>query len=195
ALLAAALAAAAAGGASVAQGQLVSADLNVLAAEKFLDTTDWGPTNRQGELGLMSDWQWGDWPAEIAVDLLAASRQAPVSAAPYASQEAHTFELGLGARKFWRRGEELRPFLGAGPEAAFAVLEYTGAAGPQPSLSSGVGGSFGAWADGGVLWAFTPVFNLGFDARWSAADVRLFGGERDAGGLHFGLFAGYHFGS
>ncbi len=38
------------------------------------------------------------------------------------------------------------------------------------------------------------AFNVGFDARFSSADVRLFGTSRDIGGLQVGLLAGYHFG-
>jgi hypothetical protein len=194
AILAAVLTAAALCGAPGARGQVTSADFNVLVAAKYLDTTGWGPTNRQGEIGLVTNWQWRAWPVLIAADLLAASNEAAVSNATYTEEDAHSFELDLGARKIWKPTASWRPYFGGGLALAYADIDYTGSPGPQPSISSG-GYGVGGWVDGGVFWAFTEVFNLGVDARYSSEDVRLFSSTRNAGGLHFGLLAGYHFGS
>jgi hypothetical protein len=194
AILAAVLAAAAMGGAPRARGQVTGADFNVVLAEKYLGASDWGPTDRQGELGLLTNWQWRAWPVMIAGDFLAASRDSPISNGPYTDQTSHTFELDLGARKVWRAKRSWRPFVGLGPALAYANVNYTGSPGPQASNDSG-GYGVGFWADGGVFWEFTDVFKIGVEGRYSAENVRLFGIERNAGGVHFGLLAGYHFGN
>ena len=97
ALLAAALAAALLGAAADARGQVTAADVNFLVAEKFLGAADWGPTNRQGELGLVSSWRWREWPVLVAVDFLAASREVPIANGSYTVQVARTLELGSKA--------------------------------------------------------------------------------------------------
>jgi hypothetical protein len=193
AILAAALTAAVLGGAAGAWGEVTSADLNVFVAEKFLGATAWGPTNRQGEIGLLTNWQWDKWPVLFAADLLAASRTAPVATASYTEEDAHSFELDLGARKIWKPTSSWRPYIGGGLALAYADIDYTGSSGPQPSITSG-GYGVGAWVDGGVFWAITDVLRLGVDARFSSEDTRIFGSVKNAGGLHFGLLAGYHFG-
>jgi hypothetical protein len=105
--------------------------------------------------------------------------------------DAHTFELDLGARKIWRKKAALRPFAGAGPALAYGYLSDIG----QNSTTTSRAFGEGFWLDAGVYWAATDVFNLGFDARYSYADVRLFGLERNAGGFHIGMILGYHFGT
>jgi hypothetical protein len=190
-----------------ARGQVTAADLNVFVGERFLGATDWGTTSRQGELGLLTNWQWRTWPVLVAVDFLGASRTAPVGSGPLppgasltalgvgpsTEEDAHTFELDLGARKIWKPTAAWRPFLGGGLALAYADIDYTGNSGPQASITSS-GSGVGYWIDGGVFMFLGDAFNVGFDARFSSADVRLFGTSRDVGGLQVGLLAGYHFG-
>jgi hypothetical protein len=190
AILAAALTAAAMGAPVRAHGEVVSGDVNLLVEEKFLDTVEWEPTDRQGELGLMTNWQGRSWPVAVAADFLAASREAPFQGGVYTQQQARTFELDLGARKIWQARWDLRPYAGIGPALAYARLQNLG---PVQTISSSDSGA-GFWMDAGVFYIFTDVLNIGIDVRYSYAKVRLFGLDKDAGGLHVGLLAGYHFG-
>jgi hypothetical protein len=191
AIFAAALTAAALGGASSAHGELVSADANILLAEKFLGYHDWGPNDRQGEIGLLTNWQRRGWPVAIAADFLAASREASFGDVTYTNQQARTFELDLGARKLWTPIQSLHVFAGGGPSLMYAYLDNITPSGNGASRSTGQG----FWLDAGIVWTLTQVFNLGVDGRYSYGTVRIFGIDRNAGGLHVGIFGGYHFGS
>jgi hypothetical protein len=189
-ILAALLTAAAVRGAAGARAELVGADLNILLGEKFLSYTDWGPNDRQGELGVLTNWQRRGWPVAIAADFLAASREAAIGETDYTNQHARTFEFDLGARKIWKPTGSLRVFAGGGPTLAYSYLNNLSGNGKTSSSDSGEG----YWVDCGAFWAFDEVFNVGIDGRYSNATVRIYGLDRNAGGLHVGLLAGYHFG-
>jgi opacity protein-like surface antigen len=177
-------------GAAGARAQGRNGDINFLIAGKSLDKDKWGPTDQQGEAGLLSNWQGRDWPVALAVDLLAANRNASISAGGFTEQKAKTSELDLGVRKVWRTDARFRPYAGGGLALASAQIDKTG---PGVAVSEHDNGT-GVWLDGGVFWTLSEVFNLGFDVRLSGASVRLYGVERNAGGLHLGMMAGYHWG-
>jgi hypothetical protein len=46
--------------------------------------------------------------------------------------------------------------------------------------------------DTGIYWTLAEHLNIGFELRWSKADVSAYGIDVDAGGTHAGLFVGYH---
>jgi opacity protein-like surface antigen len=190
AIFAAALAAALLGMAAGARAQGWNGDMNLLIAGKSLDKDKWAPTDQQGEIGLLSNWQGREWPVTLAVDLLAASRSAEISSGGFTRQKAKTSELDLGVRKIWRPDAHFRPYAGGGLALASAQIDKTGPSGTISDNDSGTG----IWLNGGVFWTLSEVFNLGFDIRISGADVRLFGVNRSAGGAHLGLLAGYHWG-
>jgi hypothetical protein len=167
-----------------------SGDARFLLATKGLSKNDWSPTEQQTEIGVLTDWRGPDWPVDLAVDFLAAGRNADISSGGFTRQKANTSELDLGVRKIWRPDARLRPYAGGGLALASARLEKTGPAGDISDDDSGTG----IWLNGGVFWTLSGSFDLGFDARLSGADVRLFGVKRSAGGAHLGLTAGYHWG-
>ena len=177
-------------GAGGARGEGWKGDANILIAGKHLDHDDWGETDSQGEIGLATNWQGPRWPIALAADLLASSRDTSISRDGFTEQKGSTSELDLGARKIWRPDPSLRPYAGGGLDLASAEIERTGPGGRISDRDSGVG----IWLDGGFMWTLSEVFNLGFDVRLSGAQVRLFGRDVAAGGLHLGLLAGYHWG-
>lgn len=185
AALAAALAAAVPAGAQSWRG-----DANLLLGLKRLDEGDWGPTDRQGELGVQADVQRSDWPVALAVDLLASGDDSAIDSRGFTEQRGRTSELDLGARKIWRPDENLRPYLGGGLALASSELELRG---PFRTVSDSDSGA-GLWLGGGAYWTLSRAFNLGFDAKLSHAGVRLFGDDRNAGGFHLALLLGYHWG-
>lgn len=190
--MAAVFAAAILGGAPAAsvQGQGSKGDVNVLVAGKHLDNGDWGANDSQGELGVMTNWQGPGWPVAAAADFLGSSDESSISRDGFTEQRGRTSEIDLGARKVWRPTPHLRPYAGGGPALVSAELDRTGPFGRISDRDSGVG----LWVDGGVFWTLGESFNLGFDTRLSAASVRLFGVDRNAGGLHLGVLAGWHWG-
>ncbi len=49
----------------------------------------------------------------------------------------------------------------------------------------------GAWIGLGADWHLSQKVSLGFDVRYSQADVTIFNQELKAGGLHAGITLGY----
>ena len=52
--------------------------------------------------------------------------------------------------------------------------------------------AMGFWIEGGIHWTLAEHFNIGFDVRWSKAEVTINGVDGEAGGSHAGLLLGYH---
>ena len=52
--------------------------------------------------------------------------------------------------------------------------------------------AIGFWIGGGIYWTLGEHFNIGFDLRWSKAEVTINGVDGEAGGGHAGLLLGYH---
>jgi hypothetical protein len=190
AIMAAVLTAAVLGGTAGAWGAGSRGDVNVLVAGKHLDNGDWGPTDSQGEIGAMTNWQGPGWPVSLAADFLASSHETSISRDGFTEQRGRTSEADLGARKIWRPTPHLRPYAGGGLALVSAEIDRTGPFGRISDADSGAG----LWFDGGVFWTLGESFNVGFDSRISAANVHLFGADRNGGGFHLGVLAGYHWG-
>lgn len=178
-------------GAAVPAAAAWDGDFNLLLAGKRLNDYEWGPTDRQGELGLQTNWRGQDWPVALAADLLFSGRDRGfISSRGFTEQSARTSELDLGARKIWRPGPNARPYFGGGLAIVSGELELRGPPGVTVDRDDGAG----VWLGGGIFWTLGSAFNLGLDAKITAAGVRLFGVRRNAGGLHLGLLLGYHWG-
>ena len=129
-----------------------------------------------------------------------------------------TFEFDLGVRKIWSSGK-MHPYLGGGLAIVYGrqernatfdlgdVGDYLADLGFNPANLPGnlpldqipVPGvvvsqddqGVGVWVNGGIFWRLGQHWNLGFDVRYSTAEVRLFDEDVDAGGLNAGLLLGY----
>ena len=189
-LVAAAVLAATVAGMPPAGAQTWRGDANLLLGMKGLRGEDWGPVDRQGELGVQTDFQRTDWPVALAVDLLASGTDASIDSRGFTEERGHTSELDLGVRKIWRADETLRPYVGGGLALASGDLEFRGPNGTISDQDSAAG----VWLGGGVYWTLSRAFNLGFDAKATHARVRLFGADKSVGGLHLALLLGYHWG-
>lgn len=166
-------------------------DVNLLLGGKHLDKNDWGAVHRQDSFGLMTTWARGGWPVSLAADLLTSRRDALVlRGGGLAEERARATELQLGARKIWRLGRKLRPYVGGGLAVASATLEVEDARGSASDRGTGAG----PWVGGGMTATLGAAVNLGFDVRASHADARIFGDQKNAGGVNIGLLLGYHWG-
>jgi hypothetical protein len=169
-------------------------NVNGFVGAKILDQDDWAPVDEQGEIGALIDFKQKSWPISIAIDLLSSYDEEDVSLAVLnfgtfdANLEGNTTEFNFGVRKIWDNFSFVRPFIGGG--IAFINAEVKGTA-LGVSVSDDDTG-VGVWFDGGVYFNLTEHFNLGWDVRWSKAEVTLFNIDGEAGGWHLGMLIGYH---
>lgn len=169
-------------------------NVNGFLGTKILDQDDWAPVDEHFEGGVLIDFRQKSWPISIAIDLLSSYDEEDVSIAALnfgtfdANLEGSTTELNFGVRKIWDNFSFVRPFIGGG--IAFINAEVKGTA-LGVSVSDDDTG-VGVWFDGGVYFNLTEHFNLGWDVRWSKAEVTLFNIDGEAGGWHLGMLIGYH---
>jgi hypothetical protein len=161
----------------------LTGNVNLFLGAKGLDEDDWAPVEDQGELAVEFDFRERTWPLNVVVGLRGAHDEENLGGGTI---ESSTSELSLGVRKIWDSAVYIRPFIGVG-------LALIGAEQKTPAGTSSSDGAPGIWLGGGVYWALTPNFNLGFDLRVSGAEVTVAGVDRQAGGAHFGILFGYHF--
>lgn len=160
-------------------------NVNFFLAQKSLDKEDWSPVKKQDEFGVMLDFKDKSWPVSIAVDYLIASQSETLSGTKYTGT---TYEFGLGVRKIWVSEGSIRPHIGGGLASIAAEAETN----DGNVLNSNSNDAIGLWINGGVYWILGDHFNLGLQARYSNATVRVSGVNVNAGGVHSGLVLGYH---
>lgn len=167
-------------------------NVNLFLGGKFLEESEWRPAHEQDEWGIELDFRQEGWPVNIAIDYLrgdiSESDFDPVFGS-FIEAKSETAELNIGVRKIWDHFPRARPFIGGG-------ISYITA--ESIVFAPGIGSFFasdeavGAWIGGGVYWEITRSLNLGFEIKYSFADVTIGGVDVDAGGEHFGLLFGYH---
>jgi len=196
-------------GSAVAVGET---NVNFVLGEKRLDAADWPIGDDQLSLSLLSTFGPRAWPVQMAADLLvsgAGSRSTIYSGPGMAIQGNEliqsTVELDLGVRKIWRTGRA-RPFAGGGLAVIAAQQEFN----LFPPAPFGIEGNRldrfppievsdddeapGVWIDGGVFWRLGRRCNIGIEARYSRAEVRLRSRDVQAGGFNLGLLLGWGWG-
>jgi hypothetical protein len=170
--------------------------VNFFIGQKALDS-DWDPVDQQPEFGVIMSFGKSDWPVFIAVDVMTSAKEedVPSQFCCTATYTAATIEGSFGARKIWNV-KNTRPYIGGGIALISAGAEYEFAG----FIVDADGTAIGPWVSGGVFWRLGKRFNLGFDVRWSYAEVELefddgaiFVPDRKvkAGGLHGGITLGF----
>jgi len=168
--------------------------VNFFLGQKALDSGDWDPVDEQAEIGAVMSFGQDAWPIHIAVDVLFSGDDGTLQDPLLGSIDVtgSTFEVGAGVRKIWGK-KGMHPYVGGGIAIIGAKAELDSPFGNADADDSAVG----PWIDGGIFWRLGTRFNIGFDVRWSEAEVDLdFGGglvtnDIDAGGLHAGLLLGF----
>jgi hypothetical protein len=157
----------------------------VALGEKYLDDDDWPDADEQGEIGLIMSFGQREWPVLVAVDLLFSLDEVDVGPGVAALDE-WTAEIDLGVRKDWPRGR-MRPFIGGGLGIIGGSRELFAFPGV---VASNDDSAPGLWIDGGVVWRLGKRFELGFEGRFSSAEIEL---EEDveAGGAHLLVLFGW----
>ncbi|MCK4786753.1 MAG: hypothetical protein KAV87_23545 [Desulfobacteraceae bacterium] len=168
-------------------------NINVFLGMKYLDEGDWAPIEDKLESGITVDFKQQGWPVSIAIGYLLSSDDSfglyyfP-GIGTITNVQGETTELSIGVRKIWDHSPVVRPFIGGGIALISAELE----AWPFANTVSDHDDAIGIWIGGGVYWTLAGHFNLGFNLRWSKAEVTLFGVDSEAGGIHAGFFLGFH---
>jgi hypothetical protein len=161
-------------------------NLNGYWGIKNLDSDDWDPVDEHSQYGILLDFRPKNWPVNIAIDYLKSDDDVTISIfGPTIKVEGETREIDIGIRKIFENSSTIRPYVGGG--LAFINGEF-GFAG----LISEDDDAIGIWIDVGLYWTLAEHFNIGFDLRYSKAEITLFGVDGEAGGLHAGLIFGYH---
>lgn len=170
-------------------------NLNLGLGMKFLNSVDWGVTDRHTELRGAFDLRQRRWPINIAVDFL---RSQSAEASFYESScdckvkyTQTTYELNAGVRKiFDRKLYAMRPFVGGGFGYITTNLDYSSVYSPFQH------GNMGIWTDGGVYWELERHFNIGAEALYSWAQInyetKSSTEAANPGGMHAQMILGYH---
>lgn len=172
---------------SQATGQATGSSGNISGylGVKSLDEDDWQELDGQTSIGVIADFKRNSWPVSISIDIIGSADFHEVGAL---EDVGYTVENHFGVRKIFTTNSSFMPYIGGGVAIINAGIENKAPSGTVKDDDSAVG----SWVGAGSYLQITKNFNVGVDIRYSKADVTLFNIEREAGGLHAGITAGYH---
>lgn len=152
---------------------------------KQMDDQDWGALDSHGSIGFMLDVKKKPWPVSLTYDLILSGQ---VEESGSVKDEAYSLEHHFGVRKtFEFESSSVRPYIGGGLALVSAGIKNTTATSSVDDDDSAVG----AWVGTGMLVGITDGFDIGFDVRYSEADVTIFNRDIKAGGLRYALTASH----
>lgn len=169
-----------------------------LLGTKQLDRDDWEPIDKHDEIGILLDFKQKNWPVSMAIGYLS-SYDSGTTSAYFPDLGTVTFylwhettELSFGIKKIWDGSPSLRPYIGCGLALISMEAEVTGYFPGMATTVSDNDTAMGFWIGAGVYFTVAESSNIGFNLRFSQAEVTMFGGEFEAGGTHYGLLLGFH---
>lgn len=165
-------------------------NVNFFLGQKSLSSSDWEPIENQLAFGAVMSFGQDDWPVHICGDVLVSVDETTTG---NVTTTGATFEFDAGVRWMILKKGTVFPYLGGGIGVIGAALEGDNGFVSVDAADAG----FGFWAGTGVFFRLGDHFNIGFDMRYSSADVDLdFGSgfvaqDVNAGGLSYGLLLGF----
>ena len=173
------------------------------------------------EFGINADFGKTNWPVNILIGIYMADGDDSWSGsdvraiyvddsfydATFAVQtklKAETREIRIGAKRSFTVGKlpKFSPYVACGlvlAEAEAKVSYSVAMEAPEIDLSDSNGGSdsvddsaMGFWLGGGVSFQVFRQFTVGAEISYSSAEVDLRGVDIESGGIHYGMFVGYH---
>ena len=156
--------------------------------ESFSDTED---IQEQDMLGLMMDWGAEGWPINIALDIVAGSKDTNDENFNV-NVDGSTLAIDGGVRWYFVKNRSWEPYVGGGVAYISGEVDTSGENNDIEFDDSTVG----YWLNGGIKWVIGEHFNLGGDVRWEKAELDVeddLGNPTDveAGGLGYGILLGY----
>ena len=177
-----------------------SANLNLFIGSKHMTDPFFASpeTDSHFESGMLFDITPSHWPVSLVVDRF---RSHSVETLAYAiatlsnyTAQSRTTETDIGVRKVWKSSSINRIHIGGGLAHIDAeVAEYHRPVFAADLTKNDSDKGIGLWIDLGVYATPVSWFNIGFEARYSHAKVKLLGENISAGGRHGGLIIGLHF--
>jgi opacity protein-like surface antigen len=183
--------------------------LNVTFGLKTLDD-DAEPAEDQTVFGARWSFGRNSWPIMFAIDVSTSTGDGS-EISPYAyyvpyygyyygslNVDVATTTVSIGIRKEWGKSTT-HPFVGGGVEwvkaDAKANVAVIGSPFPPLVLLDDDDSDFGYWAEAGILWSLGKHFDLGFNLRYSDAEVALedvggFPVDVNVSGLGYGVLLG-----
>lgn len=156
--------------------------------KKTLDDKDWPQHDKHDSIGMVLDFKKKDWPVSVAVDWFGTGDE---NQSGSDKNNVYSAEAHIGVRKIFELPIpdcKLRPYVGGGLALVHAEQEIHANGVTSKSDDS----DQGYWIGTGTYYRVSENLNLGLDVRYSEAQVRLGGDEREAGGVLAGLGVGYH---
>jgi hypothetical protein len=168
-----------------AHAEEFTGNVNFLLGQKSLESDDWGELDSQLAFAVLVDFKQEQWPISIALDFLGSYDERTEMGVDI---EGTTSEFDAGVRKIWAVSDgTIKPYIGGGIAFINAELKAI-----DFFTVSDDDNGVGFWLNGGIYWTLNQHFNLGFDLRYSDAEVTLFGVDGEAGGTTAGIMVGYH---
>jgi opacity protein-like surface antigen len=169
------------------QAEHWSGNLSAKLGEKSLDKDDWQSFDSQGELAIMFDIKKEQWPVSLVYDITLSADTESGSASFSNKEKGGAIEQHIGIRKiFDNNGGSISPYIGGGLAQISARLDKR--------IGSDIvemdDTATGLWVGVGTYWHVSKKLNVGFDIRYSQAEVTLFNQQIEAGGLHTGISIG-----
>jgi len=169
----------------IAQSDDWTGNIGGSIGRKTLDNSDWESLDKQSEAGFMLAIKKQSWPVSITYDLLGSYEE---NLDGTSKDEAYTIENHLGIRKTFEWEESrFRPYIGGGITLVSAEIKNITAT----SSVKDDGHGRGYWVGAGLLVGVTENIDVGFDARYSDAEVTVFNEDLEAGGMHYAATASY----
>jgi hypothetical protein len=164
-------------------------NINFFFGQKTLDKDDWEPVHEQSEFGIELDLRDPKSSTGFIVGYFLSSKSVFLS--DYDLElEGKTIEINIGGRKdLIDHPSPLNPFIGGGFSIVKAEARLTDTLG---NSLSGSDTGLGLWLDAGVRWMFKNQLTLGGKVAFSHSSLSSSDISIDAGGLHYGLLAGFH---
>lgn len=152
------------------------------------DDSDWDNHKEQDAIALLADFKKISWPVSLAVDVIGSGDE---DKSLNRKQESFTAAVHLGVRKVFEiEGSAFKPYIGGG--VALINTEMNDINTATHVTKSEDDSATGTWVNVGTYVEIGEQMQLGFDVRYSDADVTVFDKDRQAGGLQTAVTLGYH---
>lgn len=172
--------------------------VNVLYGKKSLNKTDWQPVDSQAEYGFGVEYQKLGWPVALVASYLNSKDTGESQYPDYGFNTldtGETAEFAIGARKYLTKNQ-VRVFVEGGLvsiRTEIRVQPYAIHSGDGGHLAVDTATGHGLWVGAGADILVNDALSIGVLGRASDATVTMFDVEGEAGGVHFNVFAAYHF--